>query len=65
MNSSAPDLTRSEAFVEDLGLHSPRAGGADEDERRLERTIARWARYVPLAVALMGLAFAILPPAGA
>jgi len=59
MNTTAPDLTRSEAFVEDLG---PLASPGSESEQRLDRSLARWARYVPLAVALMGLAFAVLPP---
>jgi hypothetical protein len=58
--STAPDLTRSEAFVEDLGPLHPYAAQVEE---RLDRGLARWAKLVPLAVALMGLAFAVLPPA--
>lgn len=58
--STAPDLTRSEAFVEDLGPQSTFSAQAEE---RLDRSLARWAKLVPLAVALTGLAFAVLPPA--
>jgi hypothetical protein len=53
---STPDLTRSEAFVEDLGPLF-----ADRTERE-HPSVLRWARLVPLGVALLGLAFAVLPP---
>jgi predicted anti-sigma-YlaC factor YlaD len=62
MNTTAPDLTRSEAFVEDLGPLTPPGVDGSEADQRLDRSLSRWARYVPLAVGLMGLAFAVLPP---
>jgi hypothetical protein len=55
-----PDLTRSEAFPEDLsGLLSDPVSTLTESRRgRL------WLNLLPVVVALVGIAFAILPPLG-
>lgn len=61
MNSvTHPDLTRSEAFPEDLAgvLGEPVTALAETRRGRL------WMNLLPLAVALIGVAFAILPPLG-
>lgn len=54
---SAPILYRSEAFAEDLvGLVAARPDAAPR--RRLHRLVD----WLPLGVALLGLAFALVPP---
>ena len=58
MNTPTPPaFYRSEAFAEDLGQ-----SGAEREEAAGSDT-PRWAGLLPLAVALAGLAFAVLPPA--
>ena len=54
---AAPTLHRSEAFAEDLvGLVSARLEPAPE------RPLPRLANWLPVGVALLGLAFAVVPP---
>jgi hypothetical protein len=55
-----PDLSRSEAFPEDLTgvLGDPVSTLAESRRGRL------WLGLLPVAVALIGVAFAILPPLG-
>jgi hypothetical protein len=54
---TAPTLHRSEAFAEDLvGLVAERL------EPTRERPLQRLANWLPLGVALLGLAFAVVPP---
>jgi hypothetical protein len=56
MNAS-PYPYRSEAFAEDLtGLVS------DAPRSLAARRLARWANWLPLCVALIGVAFAVVPP---
>jgi hypothetical protein len=52
-----PTLYRSEAFAEDLS-------GLVADAPRLvtERRLARLVNWIPLGVALIGVAFAVVPP---
>jgi hypothetical protein len=53
-----PDFSRSEAFAEDIADDHPIAA----DRRRA----SRWSsllQLLPLVVALVGVAFAVLPPA--
>jgi hypothetical protein len=52
-----PEFYRSEAFAEDLAPGPTQ----DRDEGTAELT-PRWAGLLPLAVALAGVAFAVLPP---
>jgi len=54
----APALYRSEAFAEDLaGLVS-----AVPQEARAERRLPPLLNWLPLGVALLGVAFAVVPP---
>jgi hypothetical protein len=59
MNANlTPGLYRSEAFPEDLvGL----VAGAPR-KAAVERRIARLLNWLPLGVALLGVAFAVVPP---
>jgi hypothetical protein len=60
MNTMNPNLThglyRSEAFAEDL------AGLVAAPPTKVERRAARLLGWLPLGVALLGVAFAIVPP---
>jgi hypothetical protein len=57
--NTTPHLYRSEAFAEDL------AGLVADTPRLLsERRLARLASWLPLGVALIGVAFAVVPPLG-
>jgi hypothetical protein len=52
-----PTLYRSEAFAEDLaGLV------ADAPRFLTERRLARLVNWIPVGVALIGVAFAVVPP---
>jgi hypothetical protein len=57
MNTTTSYLHRSEAFAEDLaGLV------ADAPRAVTERRLARLVNWLPLGVALIGVAFAVVPP---
>lgn len=51
-----PDLTRSEAFAEDL------TGLVPAPRTKVERRAARLLAWLPLGVALLGVAVAVVPP---
>lgn len=55
---SPPDFSRSEAFAEDLADY----GTVTSERRRAPRWMGLL-QLLPLLVALMGVAFAVLPPA--
>jgi hypothetical protein len=55
---SPPDFSRSEAFAEDLAEFCPSAA-----ERRKAPRWMSLLHLLPVAVALAGVAFAVLPPA--
>lgn len=52
--ANAPDLTRSEAFAEDIG--------AGDDTPAGPPAMRPWMSLLPLIVALLGVAFAVVPP---
>lgn len=52
--ATPPDLTRSEAFAEDLG--------AGDDSPATLPALRPWMSLLPLLVALLGVAFAVVPP---
>lgn len=54
---SPPHIPRSEAFAEDLLDHDSQP----RERRHTPRWLA-WTRFLPVLVALLGVAFAVLPP---
>jgi hypothetical protein len=55
-----PEFYRSEAFAEDLRGFVAQLPPQEAPKRTA--TPPRWASLLPLAVALLGVAFAVLPP---